>query len=254
MKGKDFVDIKLNLLAGEPISFGDDILVKPVKLKDIKKIGISKYMHYLSILLLDNEQLQEIGLIKKSNIGKVEIKPFNVFMMFYFFNKDVFDLFLDAVKFFMQINDIDVEQETKQRLVLYANTKNKKVKYIDGNNFEEFKEILMYQNYRKDIKDAKFKPANKKAEELMKKRDEVKKQINDKSKEKALDLSDIISIVSTYSENINIMNVWDLTVYQLYHTYIRLIVLDEYQSGFHAKLHSAEPDKIKIEHWAKKVE
>jgi len=82
--------------------------------------------------------------------------------------------------------------------------------------------------------------------ELMRKKIEGKKkkqQSDDGDGE--IDISDIISAVSSKSHSINKLNVWQLTLYQLYDEYARLELIDNYDFSIRAMMAGAEKNRFK---------
>ena len=73
----------------------------------------------------------------------------------------------------------------------------------------------------KDSKDDKPKFKNKIAEKIWLKTQEGKKKQKEKES-KSMELPNIISAVSAFSKTLNIINIWDLTVYQTYDQFKRL--------------------------------
>ncbi|UQX56081.1 hypothetical protein M5V91_10875 [Cytobacillus pseudoceanisediminis] len=119
--------------------------------------------------------------------------------------------------------------------------------------FEEVKAVIFRQNFLKDSKSSSFKPANSKAKQLMDKLQKVKAKIQKQNNEEQLGLKDIISIVSAYSTDINILTVWNLTVCQLYETYTRLIIWDEYHNKFTLLPHTSDTSSLDLKHWATNI-
>ncbi len=67
-----------------------------------------------------------------------------------------------------------------------------------------------------------------------------------------MDFYSIVSAVSTKSNSINKLNVWDLTLHQLYDEFDRLQIIDGYNTSLAAMMQGAEIKDLK--HWASKVE
>ncbi len=74
---------------------------------------------------------------------------------------------------------------------------------------------------------AKEKVKNKAAAKILEKLRMAKNNSNSKQ-DKKLELPNIISSLSSHSKSINILNIWDLTVYQLYDQFKRIRLDDSY--------------------------
>ena len=67
-----------------------------------------------------------------------------------------------------------------------------------------------------------------------------------------MDISDIISAVSSKSNTISKLNVWDLTLYQLYDEYKRLHAINQYEVNIQALMNGAEG--IELKDWSAKLD
>jgi len=229
-------DLSLKLLAGQPIDIGIG-KIHPLTLREIMNIGEITYNQYLSILLFNKTLLQQEEL--------KQLSDFEVFSVYCFYNESFRNLSFKALELFFK----ETPLITKEGVVFFD-----KQRVFNESAFNQMRLVLKKQNYLKDESEKEFKPANDKARELQEKLKQIKSKIKEQNKNDGLNLSDIISIVSAYLPNVNIFNVWDLTVYQLYELYIRLIMKDKYESEFAIYLQGEDPKKLDLKHWASKIE
>ena len=219
----------LSILAGLPIDITENLKLSPLKIKDILKLGGSIYSHLLSILLI-SKSLLEI---------EEEVSDFEIFMSFYYRDEEYRKLINKALNLFC---NSEVILNPRGYIVLNDFI-------LDENNFIKLRSLLRQQNFLKEDKpeDQPIYP-NEASKELARKIKEAKAKIQEFNKDQILRLGDIISIVSAYSENIHIFNVWELTVYQLYDAYLRLLMKANYDARFSMMLAGAEI-KDELKHW-----
>lgn len=221
-------DDYLLLLAGFPIDISPGLQIYPIKLKDILKLGEIKYFKLLSMLIISKSSLKL----------EVEANNFEIFMNFYYNDKEYKNAVDEAFQLFCSC---EVAMNNNGYILLNDII-------IDEKEFDRMQSILMQQNFLKEEKEEKVIYANEKSRELAEKIRMAKAQVQAMSKEKTLRLGDIISIVSAYSENVNIFNVWELTVFQLYDNYIRLLMKDSYDAKFSMMIAGTDI-KEELKHW-----
>lgn len=90
--------------------------------------------------------------------------------------------------------------------------------------FPHICDLICQRNYIKsNQKEDLSKIKNKKALDIMKKLQKGRKSAAKQSKEdKNMELGNIISAVANKSQSLNILNIWDLTVFQLWDCFARL--------------------------------
>ena len=266
--------LELTSLAGLPIKVDGIGKVYPIKLFDIAEITEYKYNQYLNVLCINVDDLnldKEIEYELKKN----DISSFSLILHLY--NQDetgeFFKIFKDALKFFLKQEVIFVPYlgtffigENEDLESILKDVKNekdlKKIENIlDENNFinekkyDNFKEVLILQNCieKKNIKDEKY--ANEKAREIAEKIKLAKEKINKiKSKQgETLSLFDLISAFSGNSKSTNIINVWDMTIFQFNDQFKRMQMIEEYDINIRSLLAGADSNKVNLEHWIRKI-
>lgn len=237
---KTIVD-ELKLLTGLPIRIENVCEVFPLKIGDISKMGQNEFNLMLTYLLLDD---------KKIEVSEdIFVSPLDYMILSNLENG------ADGKRFERYLEMITHEKiHTSSEGFFYFGDISENRKF-DSDSLVVLKEIIKKQYFLNDDESSKSKstPANDKARELIERLENYKKQIKKENSEKGMELSDIVSVVASYAPNINIINVCDLTVYQIYHLYIRLINKDTYDSQFQLLCQGADPKELKLEHWANKI-
>lgn len=253
-------DENLRLLAGLPIHVNGvgDIYTKT--LKEIAEIGESKYNQFLSILTVDIKDLD----VDEESKQKLEEDNINTFIILLSQCKndqsgEFKEMVENALSFFIGQEVVLILNAgvfyvgDKERLQTIENLDNECL--LTNDNYEEFKRILLSQNCIKEKKE-KYKPANKKAKRIAEKLKQSKEVINEqksKSGEK-LDLYDLVSAFSAYSNSVNIIDVWDLTFYQFNDQFQRTQLIEDYEISIQSLLHGADKNKVEIKHFIRKMD
>lgn len=236
--------LKLKLLAGLPIEVPNVGEIKPKTLKEIINHGYDKYVTYLNFFSFTKEDF-----IKSEYLDEVKLPLFTLLLAF---SDDEFKTYMkEAIHFF---TGIEVEILLEQLLVIPK--KNNPNFLISSENFEDFRQVIRWQNGLDDetnpTGDLKFKNdrTRKIAEKLKKSQAEVDKQKRKEGKGD-LDFSDIVSAIASKSFSLNKITVFDLTMYQVYDEYKRLDLIDNYQLSIQAMMLGAKGDNLK--HWSSKI-
>lgn len=238
---------ELKILKGDPIEVVECLSVYPLTLAEISDIGDKEYDIHLTAIATNKEILSQLELDK--DIPRNELNELYTYsdLEFIFYlsvhNPSILDSFMAALRIFLKS-----KVEFSKRGILIEN--DLICVFLDSDLFSKIKSIIFKQNFLKDSEHTSFKPANSKAKELMERLKKAKEKIQKQNDKEGLSLKDIISIVATYSNDINIKTVWDLTVSQLYESYLRLIIWDDYQNKQRLLPHTSDPQSLDIKHWA----
>lgn len=131
-----------------------------------------------------------------------------------FFDKNYVQNIADALSFFT-----DKKFTPNLEYRAFVSIENDEVEaFIDFNTFNFVKDIILQRNNIRKKQEKKLKFKNKLAKEIYYK-------IHGSEKEKQdinLIMPNIISAVAAKSQSLNIINIWDLTVFQLYDQFQRL--------------------------------
>lgn len=203
------IDNELRLLKGSSF-FIDQIEIKPLTIGEIIEIGYEKYQQSLNIFILELEDI-----VKEIPEEFNEIKIFDLLL-----NSGVNDLFeglLSSIYIFLKPSKIDV---IDNEIIL----DNKK---INSNNWDYICEIIKMQNCVKRTEKEEYNPGNERAKKFIEKLNAMKKDLPKIKSD--ITFPSMISGVAWKAQNINIKNIWDLTIYQLYDALNRLNLIDDYQ-------------------------
>jgi hypothetical protein len=230
---------KLKLLAGDERIEIDGIVFKQPKLRNIKDIGLQVYYAYISFLLVSAEEY----LI---SIKREDLIPFfkqHNLTMFDIYRDNPYErqFFIEALSFFI---DGEIEFKNGEFLINNTNIINKEI-------YQKILEIIAEINCLKVNKQQETF-ANEKARKIAEKIQQAKQKRSNVQSKDSVSLADIISAVASRKESLNLLNIWDLTIYQLYDHYNRLIVEDEFD--IHAMNYAYWGGEFKAKHWSKQID
>ncbi len=230
---------KLKLLAGDEKIEVDGIVFKQPKLRDIKDIGLQVYYAYISFLLVSAEEY----LI---SIKREDLIPFfkqHNLTMFDIYRDNPYErqLFIEALSFFI---DGEIVFKNGEFLINNTNIINKEI-------YQKILEIIAEINCLKVNKQQETY-ANEKARKIAEKIQQAKRKRSNVQSKDSVSLPDIISAVASRKESLNLLNIWDLTIYQLYDHYNRLIAEDEFD--IHAMNYAYWGGEFKAKHWSKQLD
>lgn len=260
------LDIRLKLQAGLPIEVPEVGELKPKTLKEISQVGYSKFTHWLNALTMDVAQtLPE----QERVVNGVRISSFDVFM--HTNDEEFVAVFLDALKYFFNEEKIlhtqlPVNESAMVDIIVLGITEREEIlttqplRMIHRMNFGLISELLKIQNGLKSHKiETKFNVKKSKAQEIAERLrrgsemvSKLKKNSSKTKVQEEIDISDIISAVSTKSNTISKLNVWELTLYQLYEEYKRLHAINQYEVNIQALMNGAEG--IELRDWSAKLD
>lgn len=237
---------ELSLQRGMPIDIGI-CKVYPLSLDEIVHIGDFMYSQYLSAIMIDRNVLNTDGIKTPEQIEEFnKITPFKTLHMVARNDEFRRQLFIQALSVFtrdsVSYHDADF---------FYFGEFNEH-RVLNEEAFELIRLIIQKQNYIEVKEEKQFKPANDKTKEILEKMKKAKEKIQKQKKDDSIGLSDIVSIVATYS-NVDILNVWNLTIYQLYEIYLRIILWDEYHNSYTLLPHVSDQSSLNLKHWTSKL-
>lgn len=211
------IDDELRLLKGSSF-FIDQIEIKPFTIGEIVEIGYEKYQQLMNIFALEVEDiLKEIP---------EELNGITVFELYLQSGlQELFEGFISAISLFLRIenpNNLSINNTFN----VVINNKN----IINKDNWSDICKIIQMQNCVKKIEKEEYNPANERAKKFIEKLNKMKQELPKIKSD--ITLSSMISGVAWKAQNININNIWDLTIYQLYDALNRLNLIDDYQFTF----------------------
>lgn len=277
------VDLKLHLLSGSSIKV-DNIELFPYTVEEIKDYGYSKYMMNLQWLSITvDDFIKSVLDIEKRMLLEVEKSKLKTFD---FYTKlggqEMLEGLMEALAMIFKTDDVRLidertiavdflnkgilEEDEEGELVLNEEVLNslneEEIVLVNRDNFDKIVEAVKILNYLKKPSDKNSREENPADEatrqllEQMKQNEEKVKKAKQRQNENGeddeeTDISDIISAVTVKSNSISKLNVWKLTLFQLYDEYARLELIDNYDFSIKAMMAGAE--KIDLKHWSSKL-
>lgn len=185
------------LLSPDPVYIEKVGGILSPKLKDISTIGIKTYQYYLSLLLMESDVFTALSS-----------------------NSELSMLLQNALNFFIK-EEVTFSAPDNCFIV---QTDGKVIGAITIDTYPGICDIICQRNSMKSKQSEDLsKVKNKKALEIMEK---LQKGRAEKAKlakvDKNMELGNIISAVANKSQTLNILNIWDLTVFQLWDCFSRI--------------------------------
>ena len=228
---------KLKLLAGDEKIEVDGIVFKQPKLRDIKDLGCNLYYTYISFLIIDVEEY--LTTIKREDLIPV-FRQHNLTMFdIYKDNSYERQFFIEALSFFVASKVEFKDGEFVINDIILDLPKYRKIIQIIGE--------INYLN----IEDKHEFYANEKARQIAEKIRKAKEKRKKTQQKDSITLPDIISAVASRKESLNLLNIWDLTIYQLYDHYSRLIAEDNFDIC--AMNYAYWGGEFKCKHWSNSI-
>lgn len=218
------MDLKLSyfeLLSPDPIQIQQVGGILSPTLRSISKIGINTYQYYLTILLMDLktyftmiQQEEQFELLSDK-----ETSQMNVFDLLTMDNKSA-ELLQNVLNFFIAENVVWSEKNNAFLIYEGENV----IGAITKKIYPQICDLICQRNcIKSNLEEDLSKVKSKKALEIMKK---LQKGRAEKAKatksDKNMELGNIISAVANKSQSLNIINIWELTVYQVWDCFSRL--------------------------------
>ena len=216
--------MKLNyfeLLSPEPIQIQRVGGILSPKLRDISKIGINTYQYYLSILLMDLKTY--FAMIKQEEQFEAmsdEVKSQLSVFEFLTIDDESANMLQRILNFFIE-EDVVWSKEKNAFLVYKGNNT---IGLITKEIYPQICDLVCQRNcIKSNLEEDLSKIKSKKALEIMKK---LQKGRAEKAKtaktDKNMELGNIISAVANRSSSLNIINIWDATIFQVWDSFSRL--------------------------------
>lgn len=209
------------LLSPAPVNIENVGGIISPTLKDISSIGINTYQYYLTILQMDLKtyftligQAEEFEQL--SDEDKMSLNIFDLLTM----STPSIDLLQNILNFFFKENVI----YSSEHKIFFVQSEDEVIGTITKEHYPEICDLIcqrnrIQSNHEEDLSKVKSKKALEIMNKLKKGRAEKSKQA---SADKNMELGNIISAVANKSQSLNIINIWDLTVYQVWDCFSRL--------------------------------
>jgi hypothetical protein len=236
------LDLKLKLQSGESVYVDDKVgYIKPLTLREIIKYGYTKYLLKLNVFTLEASQL--VGDDSKD----LDINAFDIVAIHG--GDELREELEKALKLFLG-DDAIVDVRKK---IIYVGDR-----VIDRENFDKVREVLKWQNALKKFgedsttEEEESESVRRIKEKLKRGRDLVAKAKKEESEDGDIDLADILRAVASKSFSLNKLNIYDLTIFQLYEEFKSLELLDQYELSIKSLMAGAKD--VNWKHWSSKID
>ena len=251
-----------DLLSGEPIFVNGIGHFRSPVLKELcphDGIGYNVYNLYLNFLSWDKEKvLQYDKLLGLRGVDRIASEPklttFDVITLL----EPTRELCREVLAFFMLE---DIQWDGAKRKFVAMNTDDEEQHLageIGRNNFEEVRKLALQMNFvgvNDEESEAETKFTNEHTKELWEKAQKfMKKQAeeNEKGGGAEYHIGNIISKLCVVHPTYNLLNVWGLTVFQLYDAFSQISYMRS--SDLNERIFSTHGgDKFKFEDWLKPI-
>lgn len=243
------VDIEMKLLNGSPIFINNIGNIFPLKLKEISDIGLTTYNQFVNLLCIESNML-------KDDIE--ELSSFQCLLNFCNQSKEMLQLIGQSINIFVK-KDVYIDTNINRIFIgenlveLLKENKMDEIGILSEENYEDFKFIIKLQNGLISNNEDEFNPKDEKARQIIEKmkkcRQKVSEQKMNDSHNQNINLVDLISILASNSDSLNIINVWDLTYYQFNDQFARMKILDDYNINIRYLLAGAKSEDVNLKHW-----
>lgn len=276
------IDLKLHLQSGSDIKLGN-LVIKPYTLEEIKTFGYTNYMSNLQLISISMDDfISSVVDMEKRNM--LEEQRTNLRIFDFYVNlggMELLDKLLQSLSMIFRTDDIRMLDEStvaidfvNKGIVNFdedgtpfinqdklEELSEDEITIVHRDNFDDIVEIIKLQNYLSKNKSEKKeeKYADEETRKLMEDMERHRKRVEEKKKAQAkaegnddeVDISDIISAVSSKSNSVNKVTIWKYTLYQLYDDYSRLELIDNYNFSIKAIMAGAE--KVDLRHWSSRL-
>lgn len=242
-------DIELKLLMGMPIHIdGVGDIYSPL-LNDIIELGFSKYNEFLTCLLVDNSIIKR----KTDNEKDETVDTFSVILSLMIHDQSFYEKFKNALE--LTFREKVSFGHTDEEAFFYVGDLSKQ-RFITDKNIELIQAIVRIANQVKTQNvEEEYNPADEQTRKII---EEMLARRKKKPKPKStMNMHSIISGLASKSNSINHFNIGGLSVYQLYDSFHRLEVIENYHYTM-VGIYTGNVDSKKINynkmHWSKIID
>lgn len=213
---------ELQLLSGADINADNICTIRQPTLDEIRKLTMDNYDAYLSILLTEKDSFIKL-LAETINSELIQlmtaddIHVFDLIMLF----EDTRKLLSSALSFFI-CEKIQISANATFDIV---SPDGDCIGSIDSRNYNKIRDIILRINCIKisRVENLTFKSeeSRKRYMKLLEHREKLNKNKRQKS-DSSQNLPNLIGAIAARSYSYNLLNIWQLTVYQLYDQFRRI--------------------------------
>jgi hypothetical protein len=233
---------RLEAFSGRPCKFNKLLVYSPT-VNDILDVGEETYYYHLIFTSFNKEKilLELFNLDKEKYENVKDENDYDVLVS----HPSIVQYICDSFSFFLRKN------------VTFSSGNNSFISeeqtVCSRDDYEKLSFVINQLNGAEKEKKKKTNFSSSKAKELLEKRNEMLKKIN-KDSDDGLDLKDILSILCVADGNgINIFNVLDLTIYQVYEHLERMSLKESFDRLLPVWANGHLGEKEKLPEWIKKT-
>ncbi len=207
------------LLCPEPIPVEGVGHAHSPTLREIARLGYGRYGQYLGLLATELDSfLQMTNLTAVYNNlpenEKASVSLYDLLLV----NQKTRELLESLFSFFFA--ESATFDQAASAFVLRAGSSDEAAGTIDRDNFDKVRTMLLQLNYVQTTAPGTAK--NARAQKILDKIQKAKeRQTSVKHKDQDFSLGNMISSLAAQHNSLHILNIWDLTVYQLYDQFFR---------------------------------
>ena len=218
-----------DLISRKPIEIENVGSIRCPLLSDIDDIKYYTYCSYIQALKITPDDffdnLEEKYGIKVPVDQIMEITKFDLILS----DGSLLQEIVNAFNFFF-VEEVYFDPEQMVFVICTMNDCEEEniVGYISRDNYLQRINIEVDENEVDDLSKVKSKLGRKIFEKIREGRKKMKKAKEQAVGEKHQSMANIISSVAAFCPNMNYVQIWDLTVYELYDLFSRLNIIDQY--------------------------
>ena len=248
MSKSEDLKLEMRLLRGGTVQF-ERLTIKPLTLGEIEDMGVDKYLNLINFSTLTKEKV----------VGRDLIKVFEQYSFYQIVvnYEELRETFLEFLRVFVlhddDENSIRYVPEVDTIVVRYNKTNGK----INNTNFQSFLDFMrMVYHVPKIEKESDRVDIDDEMAELLKEFEEAEAKVS-KDSGNEITITSIIEAVCVKHPSLNLMTVWDYTMYQFMKTFYRIEQIDSAKNimtGIYSGCIESKKIDLKKYHWAKKLE
>lgn len=257
------IRIKLSyfdLLTPDPVYVSGIGKIKPIKLKELSEVSYQTYQMYISLLFFDIKQYfdsqdQSSAFVEQRDfyysLSEEDKTKYTVFD--FFITNPSYNLFIQKCLAFFISGDVSFHQKSLSYLVQENETI---VGTISRDNWSDVCDLILQRQYRSksnELEDAS-KAKNKRALKILNKLKKGAQTAKGNDENRDYEIPNLISALASKSYNLNISNIWEITVFQLYDQFQRQQLNSVYDiQSTSASVWGTKENKFDINQWFKSL-
>ena len=248
MEKQEDLGLEMSLLRGGTVQF-ERISIRPLTLGEIEEMGLEKYLGLINFTNLSKEKLVGKDLIEV-------FKPYSFYQIVVNY-EELRETFLEFLRTFVlhdkEENSIRYVPEIDTIVVRYNKINGK----INNSNFQDFLDFIRkVYHVPKTQKESERVDIDEEMAELLKEFEEAESKVAKESGNE-ITITSMIEAICVKHPSINLMTIWNYTMYQFMKTFYRIEQIDSAKNimtGIYSGCIESKKINLKEYHWAKKLE